>query len=194
MSNYQNQDNITKFEFLLSLEGHIVCQRFFNVRDYNPQARRSMDLHYYVKNICDDIETVKLLINILDTKRADKYEDWIRVAWCLRNIDHRLIEDWHNFSKKCDGKYDEYMCNKIWNQIKKTGLTMGSLHYWAKNDNPEKYDEIRQETISYFIEKTIDNQTDFDFSHLSLGMIPVAIIEQGKPYSGFTQIKSVCIQ
>ena len=55
MSNYQNQDNITKFEFLLSLEGHIVCQRFFNVRDYNPQARRSMDLHYYVKNICDDI-------------------------------------------------------------------------------------------------------------------------------------------
>ena len=55
MSNYQNQDNITKFEFLLSLEGHIVCQRFFNVRDHVPQARRSMDLHYYVKNICDDI-------------------------------------------------------------------------------------------------------------------------------------------
>jgi hypothetical protein len=55
MSNYQNQDNITKFEFLLSLEGHIVCQRFFNVRDYNPQARRSMDLHYYVKNICEDM-------------------------------------------------------------------------------------------------------------------------------------------
>jgi hypothetical protein len=52
---YQNQDNITKFEFLLSLEGHIVCQRFFNVRDYNPQARRCMDLHYYVKNICDDM-------------------------------------------------------------------------------------------------------------------------------------------
>ncbi len=25
------------------------------MRDYNPQARRCMDLHYYVKNICDDM-------------------------------------------------------------------------------------------------------------------------------------------
>jgi len=52
---YQNQDNITKFEFLLSLEGHIVCQRFFNVRDHVDQSRRSMDLHYYIKNICEEI-------------------------------------------------------------------------------------------------------------------------------------------
>jgi hypothetical protein len=52
---YQNQENITKFEFLLSLEGNIVCQRFFNVRDHIEQARRSMDLHYYVKNICEEI-------------------------------------------------------------------------------------------------------------------------------------------
>jgi hypothetical protein len=46
---------ITKFEFLLSLEGNIVCQRFFNVKDHVPQARRSMDLHYYVQNICEEI-------------------------------------------------------------------------------------------------------------------------------------------
>ena len=40
---------------MLSLDGNIICQRFFNVKDHNPQARRSMDLHYYVKNICTDI-------------------------------------------------------------------------------------------------------------------------------------------
>jgi hypothetical protein len=58
---YQNQENITKFEFLLSLEGHIVCQRFFNVRDHIDQARRSLDLHYYVKNICEDfMEDLKI--------------------------------------------------------------------------------------------------------------------------------------
>ncbi len=53
---YQNQENITKFEFLLSLEGNIVCQRYFNVRDHYKQSRSSMDLHYYVKNICEQIE------------------------------------------------------------------------------------------------------------------------------------------
>jgi len=50
-----NQDNITKFEFLLTLEGNIICQRYFNVKDHVNQARRSMDLHYYVKNICNEI-------------------------------------------------------------------------------------------------------------------------------------------
>lgn len=50
-----NQQEITKFEFLLTLDGNIVCQRFFNVKNHNPQARRSMDLHYYVKEISEEI-------------------------------------------------------------------------------------------------------------------------------------------
>lgn len=50
-----NQQDLTKFEFLLTLEKNIVCQRFFNVSNYNPRARRSLDLYYYVKNICEDI-------------------------------------------------------------------------------------------------------------------------------------------
>ena len=45
-----NQE-ITKFEFLLTLGGNIICQRYFNVKDHNPKARRSMDIHEYVKNI-----------------------------------------------------------------------------------------------------------------------------------------------
>ncbi len=50
--NIQEQN---KFEFLLTLDGNIICQRFFNVRDYNPRARKSMNLHYEVKNICEEI-------------------------------------------------------------------------------------------------------------------------------------------
>lgn len=53
MSN--QQENITKFEFLLTLEGNIVCQRYFNVKNHNPKARRSLDLHYYVKKISEEI-------------------------------------------------------------------------------------------------------------------------------------------
>jgi len=55
MSNYQQQPDITKFEFLLTLEGNIICQRFFNVKDHVEGSRRSMDLHYYLRNICEDI-------------------------------------------------------------------------------------------------------------------------------------------
>lgn len=55
MNSMQLSQDVTKFEFLLTLEGNIIIQRFFNVRDYNPQARRSMDLHHTVKNICEEI-------------------------------------------------------------------------------------------------------------------------------------------
>jgi hypothetical protein len=37
------------------LGGNIICQRYFNVKDHNPKARKSMDLHYYVKEISDKI-------------------------------------------------------------------------------------------------------------------------------------------
>jgi hypothetical protein len=50
-----NQQEITKFEFLLTLDGNIVCQRFFNVKNHIPQSRRSMDLHYYIKEISEEI-------------------------------------------------------------------------------------------------------------------------------------------
>jgi hypothetical protein len=56
--NIQEQN---KFEFLLTLDGNIICQRFFNVRDYNPRCRKSMELHYEVKNISEEIsEDLKL--------------------------------------------------------------------------------------------------------------------------------------
>ena len=86
---YQNQDNITKFEFLLSLEGHIVCQRFFNVRDHVDQARRSLDLHYYIKNICEDfMEDLKIKSsNYVRIKTIS----FIRRLWMSRQFQKKNI-------------------------------------------------------------------------------------------------------
>lgn len=58
--NNKEQD-LTKFEFLLTLEGNIICQRFFNVKNYNPDAMNSLNIYTYVKKISDDIsENLKL--------------------------------------------------------------------------------------------------------------------------------------
>ena len=50
----QNQD-ITKFEFILTLEKNIVIQRFFNVSHYNPAAKNSLDLYEIITEICEEI-------------------------------------------------------------------------------------------------------------------------------------------
>jgi len=52
----QNQD-ITKFEFLLKLENNIVIQRFFNVIGHYPSSKTSMDLYECVTEICEEIAT-----------------------------------------------------------------------------------------------------------------------------------------
>lgn len=49
-----NQD-LTKLEFLLTLEGNIIIQRFFNVKDFNPRAASCVELNERVKDICEEI-------------------------------------------------------------------------------------------------------------------------------------------
>lgn len=50
-----NMQDPNKFEFLLTLDGNIICQRYFNVRDFNPRTKKSMNLHEEVKYICSEI-------------------------------------------------------------------------------------------------------------------------------------------
>jgi hypothetical protein len=52
----QTQD-ITKFEFILTLEKNIVIQRFFNVNRYNPKTKNSIDLYECVTEICKEISS-----------------------------------------------------------------------------------------------------------------------------------------
>jgi len=42
-----------EFEFLFTLDGNIIVQRFFTVRYYNPNVLKSMDLYYAITDVCD---------------------------------------------------------------------------------------------------------------------------------------------
>jgi hypothetical protein len=48
-----NQNEMTKMEFLLTLNDNIVVQRFYNVRGYNPKAKSSMELYYEVSDFAE---------------------------------------------------------------------------------------------------------------------------------------------
>ena len=50
-----NKQDSTKLEFLLTLEGNIIIQRFFNVNNFNIDALYSIDLYDVVKEICNEI-------------------------------------------------------------------------------------------------------------------------------------------
>ena len=96
----------------------------------------------------------KLVLECLCYSRADNYEDWIKLGWCLNNIDNRLLDLWIEFSKISD-KFEEGKCEEIWGKSQKRNLTIGSLKFWCKSDNKNKYEEIMLQQIEPVIDKSI---------------------------------------
>jgi P4 family phage/plasmid primase-like protien len=92
----------------------------------------------------DDIESLMLL---LSTKRCDNYEDWLNVGICLHNINRDYLYIWKKWSILSE-KYDVETCNQKWKSFNKNTdkkLTVGSLLYWCKEDDCNKYKAFMSE-------------------------------------------------
>jgi P4 family phage/plasmid primase-like protien len=122
------------------------------------QRRQSMrhmlsDVPHDATNETTNIALVEKLVQVLNPVRSNSYQDWIRLGWCLRNIDHRLLEAWDAFSKQSN-KYVEGECARLWNHMRLGGLGMGTLCMWAKHDQPEAYKEILRTDLQSLIERS----------------------------------------
>jgi P4 family phage/plasmid primase-like protien len=104
----------------------------------------------------DELELAKKLVLecLNQTARSENYENWIRLGWTLRNIDYRLLETWIDFSK-VSSKYVEGECQSLWNKMRNESLGMGTLRWWAREDNRAKYEEILNSNIVTLIDKCI---------------------------------------
>lgn len=102
----------------------------------------------------DLVLTRQLVEECLNSRRAESYEDWIKLGWTLRNIDYRLLDVWTKFSKH-SSKYIDGECQIKWDTMKIDTLGMGTLRWWAREDNPQKYTEIIDKNINSLIDKCI---------------------------------------
>jgi P4 family phage/plasmid primase-like protien len=126
------------------------------------------DIRNTLNNRVDDekIELVKNIVNYcLNTSRSDDYTLWLQLGMVLRNIDMRLLELWDDFSKN-SVKYKPRECMKKWNSMKDDNLSLGTLIYWAKQDNPEKYNEIINNSLYKYAEIAIEKANHFDVACL----------------------------
>jgi P4 family phage/plasmid primase-like protien len=94
-----------------------------------------------------DLKRAKKLAGMLNRKRADDYNSWIRVGWALHNIDYSLLDTWIEFSQRSK-KFEEGACEDLWDDFKSEGFGVGSLYCWAKVDNPEAYQAFRSSEIN----------------------------------------------
>lgn len=67
------EQDITKMEFLLTLNENIVVQRYFNVKDYNYDAKNSIEFYEFIKDLKDELEyylKMKTVVYMMDNKEA----------------------------------------------------------------------------------------------------------------------------
>jgi hypothetical protein len=67
------EESLVKMEFLLTLNDNIVVQRYYNVRNYNPKARGSVELYNLLRDIdqtlSDDLK-MKTVMYMMDNQES----------------------------------------------------------------------------------------------------------------------------
>jgi P4 family phage/plasmid primase-like protien len=179
----------------------LFSMRKFNANETATKADRENDINEYIRHVLpmmdkkqkekldnnifsskltniiknyindDEFELAKNLVNeCLSHKRADRYDDWINLGWALRNIDYRLLNTWIEFSK-ISSSFVEGECQQLWDKMKKEHLSMGTLRWWSKQDNPQRYNEI----INNSVIPLIDMALTTDGAHYDVAKVVQAI-------------------
>jgi P4 family phage/plasmid primase-like protien len=95
-----------------------------------------------------------------------------KVAFALKHTDERLFLSWIKLRSKADD-FDYGEIAKLYNEWKyyfknnkDTSITRRSIMFWSKQDAFEEYEKVKANTIDYFIEETINSQTEFDLAQV----------------------------
>jgi hypothetical protein len=113
-----------------------------NVCDYCTACATQADFKLHIhENLISNLQETCDLVDIISPFRSDTYCEWLRIGWCLRNIDSRLLDCWIQFSKQSK-KYKSGECEKLWNLMRPAVLCVGVLHLWAKSDDPIGYNKL----------------------------------------------------
>lgn len=111
-----------------------------------------------------DVEKFAQLVGLLHPRRADGYEEWSKVGFGIKNI---VGDDGINlfvqFSQQSP-KFSAKDCVDYYKGIKpkRTGIKMGTFHFWAKEDNPEGYALLYPpSTNGYLAQKKVFEENHF---------------------------------
>jgi len=100
---------------------------------------------------------IKQIVGILKPSRAENFQEWIELGWCLHNIhniDNTLLDTWIEFSMK-SSKFEYGVCEQKWEEMRDNGLGIGTLYRWAQQDNLTAYNRIMRDDIENLIKASL---------------------------------------
>ena len=134
-----------------------------------------------IKFIRKPTEEETKLIELINIKYIDNYQDWLKIIWSLNNTfgDIEIIDNISKKSKKYCGveKLKKYLLSD-----KKKLLTFGTISYYSKLSDPTKYYEIKAE----YSNTNFLSGTDFDLAELYTKLSGDNVIKQDEELYFFT--------
>lgn len=113
---------------------------------------------YKAKSITENLSTARKILPMLADFRAQEYNEWMTVGWALYNISDGNADGldlWCEFSARHEEEYDEGQCIFHWERMVKKDITLGTLRYYASIDNPNDYQQFKQEEASKHIQESL---------------------------------------
>jgi len=99
---------ITKLEFLMTLNNNFVVQRYFNVKGYNPKARGSVELHDTIKEVAESIQKD---LKVRASNYMVEYADQISMNPHILETSNTNDEEFFNLYVKIG---NETICHRGW--------------------------------------------------------------------------------
>lgn len=123
------------------------------------KKERKSSTTYRTMSVEEAITIARRLLPMLSDFRADEYNEWMTIGWCLYNITDGHpdgLDLWCEFSSRAEEKYDENNCIYQWERMTKKDLTIGTLKHYASIDNPVEYKKYKQEQGDKYIMASLD--------------------------------------
>ena len=123
---------------------------------------------YAQLTVDEALKEASILLDMISDARSDNRADWLQIGCCLWNIsqgDPDGFSLWLEFSER-SSKFDEVGCIYTWNSIRESKFTIGTLMYFAKQDNPDLYSQHVKTKSNNILKETILNGGHNDFARL----------------------------
>ena len=174
---WDNRDRLVKFEG--SIEKYLP--RILSINPYNRitnELRPNLGSPIKEKEIrenkknnratkvstIDALEICKKIMPMLSDARARDRNEWMSVGWALYSISDGTVEGldlWLEFSSRDRESFDEEVCEREWGKMAAGNMTLGTLKFFAKTDNPEMFREyIRKECEKHVESALMGSHTD----------------------------------
>lgn len=108
------------------------------------------------------------LFHLLSPSRVCERSEWIKVCGLIYSLfEEKGLSLFIELSKKCPEKFDEDVCIKTYQSMNRKNMSIGTLHYWAKQDNPEEYAKIVNDSLNKLVDIAINSEgTHYDVAQV----------------------------